>query len=132
MKTGTLEIISLAGRQVEFHLIPSRFATKLRVRIGIAGVEVIRPQHRAEMEVFDFLRTNAAWIVSQIERVERFRSIRKPCQSEAGRILFRGESTSVGIEEEPRRAGANRIGYDPGRLIIFLQPCVSDSAGKES
>ena len=60
-----------------------------------SGVEVIRPQHRAEMEVSDFLRTNAAWIVSQIERVERFRSIRKPCQSVAGRILFRGESTSV-------------------------------------
>ena len=82
--TGTSDSISLAGRQVEFRLIPSRHATKLRVRVGVAGVEVIRPEARDEMEVSDFLRTNAAWIVNQLERVEGFRGIRKPRQKEAG------------------------------------------------
>ena len=120
VRTGTSESISLAGRQVEFRLVLSRFAKKLRVRVGIDGVEVIRPQGRDETEVLDFLRTNAAWIVSQIVDVERFRCIRRPRQRLAGRILLRGESTSVGIEEQPKRGGANRIAYDTGRLIIFL------------
>jgi predicted metal-dependent hydrolase len=117
--TGASDRISLAGRQVEFRLIPSRFATKLRVRVGVAGVEVIRPEARGETEVSDFLRTNAAWIVSQLERVEGFRSIRRPRQSETGQILFRGESTTVSIAEEIDRTGANRIDYDAGRLVIL-------------
>jgi predicted metal-dependent hydrolase len=116
---GTSDSISLAGRQVEFRLIPSRFATKLRVRVGVAGVEVIRPEARGEAEVSDFLRTNAAWIVSQLERVEGFRSIRRPRQSETGQILFRGEPTPVSIEEESSRTGPNRIDYDSGRLVIL-------------
>jgi predicted metal-dependent hydrolase len=116
--TGTPDRISLAGRQVEFRLIPSRFATKLRVRVGVTGVEVIQPEARGETEVSDFLRTNAAWIVSQLERVEGFRNIRRPRQSETGQILFRGELTTVGIEEKVDRTGTNRINYDEGRLVI--------------
>jgi predicted metal-dependent hydrolase len=130
MKAGTLKCISLAGRQVEFRVILSRFAKKLRVRVGICGVEVIRPQGRGETEVSDFLQTNAAWIVSQLEHVEEFRSIRKPRQNEAGRILFRGEPTSVAIEEQPRRAGANHVVYDPGQLIIFVSPASATPAAK--
>ncbi len=119
---GTSDCILLAGRQVEFRLIPSQFATKLRVRVGVNGVEVIQPEARGETEVSDFLRTNAAWIVSQLERVEGFRSIRRPCQSEAGQILFGGESTAVSIEEKIERRGANRINYIPGRLVILRSP----------
>jgi predicted metal-dependent hydrolase len=115
---GTSDRISLAGRQVEFRLIPSRFATKLRVKVGVAGVEVIRPEARGETEVADFLRTNAAWIVSQLERVEGFCNIRRPRQSETGKILLRGETTSVNIQELSR-AGSNRITYDTGRLVIL-------------
>jgi predicted metal-dependent hydrolase len=122
VRTGTSESISLAGRQVEFRLVPSKFAKKLRVRVGIGGVEVIRPQGRDETEVLDFLRTNATWIVSQIEHIERFRGIRRARQRVAGRILFRGELTSVGIEEQPQGAGANRIAYDSGRITILLSP----------
>jgi predicted metal-dependent hydrolase len=121
-KIGTLDSISLADRHVEFRLIPSRFATKLRVRVGISGVEVVQPADREKADVLGFLRMNAAWIVNQIDRVEGFRSIRKPQQKIGGRILFRGESTSVGIEHQPQRAGANHIAHDSGRLIIFLSP----------
>lgn len=116
---GTLDCISLVGRQVEFRLVPSRRATKCRVRVGISGVEVIQPEARDKTEVSDFLRENAAWIVSQLERVEGLRSIRMPRQSVTGEILFRGESTTVSIEEEYECMGANRVAYDSGRLVIL-------------
>ncbi len=94
-------------------------------------MEVIRPQHRAEMEVFDFLRTNAAWIVLVvIERgrvlVEHSKTVSELAQANCSVL----NPTSVGIEEEPRRAGANRIGYDPGRLIIFLSPASATAPAK--
>jgi len=121
-KTGTLNRISLAGRDVEFRLIPSKFATKLRVRVGIAGIEVIQPDQREETEVLNFLRTNAPWIVNQLERLEGFRRIRKPWQRASSEILFRGESTIVGIRDHPERSGANRINYGANQLAILVSP----------
>src|SRR5207249_5917726 len=94
---------------------------KLRVRVGIAGVEVIQPEHRDETEVSDFLRTNAAWIVSQLDRVEGFR-IRRPRQTTTGQMLFRGELTAVQIEEQRECTGANRIAYESGRLVVLCSP----------
>ena len=111
--------ILLAGRQVEFRLIPSKHATKLRVRVGVSGVEVIRPEARDEVEVSDFLKTNAAWVVSQLERVEGLRSIWKVHRAETGQILFRGESTVISIEKEIERTGPNRILHDGAKLLIL-------------
>src|SRR5438105_13470359 len=104
-RTGTLDHISLGDRRIEFHLIASSTTTKLRVRVGITGVEVIHPQDRSMEDVSDFLLTNAAWIIDQLQRVERLRGIRRPKQHMAGRILFRGESIHVEIEEDSQRSG---------------------------
>jgi predicted metal-dependent hydrolase len=41
-----------------------------------------------------------------------------------------GEPTSVAIEEQPRRAGANHVVYDPGQLIIFVSPASATPAAK--
>jgi hypothetical protein len=118
-RTGTLDHIYLAGMQIEFRLIPSRTARKLRVRVGISGVEVVHPQDRCKEDVSDFLLTNGAWIVDQLQRVERLRGIRRPKQHTAGRILFRGESIEVQIHEDPERSGANRVVHDSDRISIL-------------
>jgi predicted metal-dependent hydrolase len=99
--------------------VSSKAATKLRIRVGISGVEVIRPEARDHQEVTDFLLTNTVWIVNQLERVERFRGIRKPHQSTAGSILFRGEQTIVRIDDQPDWHGPNRILREPGQLVIL-------------
>jgi predicted metal-dependent hydrolase len=118
-KQGTKSRILLAGRQVEFRLVSSKAAAKLRIRVGISGVEVIRPETRDHKEVNDFLLTNSVWIVNQLERVERFQGIRKPHQSAAGSILFRGEQTAVRIDEPLDWHGPNRIVHEPGQLVIL-------------
>lgn len=117
-RTGTLERRSLGGRQIEFRLAPSRTASK-RVRVGIAGVEVVHPQDRCREDVSDFLLTNGAWIADQLQRVERLRGIRRPKQRTAGRILFRGEPIAVQILEDPERSGANLVVHDSDRIAIL-------------
>jgi predicted metal-dependent hydrolase len=118
-KMGTAGRISLAGREVEFRLVPSKSAKKLRIRVGIDGVQVIRPKDRADEDISDFLRANTAWIINQVERVERFHSIRRPKHRAAGQILFRGESIPLQIDQDPARAGANRVIYDSGVIVIL-------------
>lgn len=117
-RNGTLDHISLGGRQIEFRLVPSTTARKLRVRVGISGVEVVHPQDRCKEDVSAFLLTNGAWIVDQLKRVERLREIRRPKQHCTGRILFRGEPIAVQILEDPERSGANRVVHDSDRIAI--------------
>lgn len=117
--TGKVERLLIAGREVDIRIVPSKFATKLRVRVGIQGVEVIQPRQRNEAATADFLRSHAAWIVNQLERVERFHGIRRPQQRSDGNILFRGHLTPVRIQEQPGRGGANRVTQDLDRLVVF-------------
>src|SRR5579871_3523157 len=119
IRSGTLDRISFGGREIEFRIVPSRTARKLRVRVGMAGVEVVHPHNRPIEDVSDFLLTNGAWIVDQLQRIERLRGIRRPKQRTAGRILFRGESTAVEIREDPERSGANQVVHDSDRISIL-------------
>ncbi len=118
-KPGRMERLLIAGHEVDINIIPSKFARKLRVRVGIQGVEVVQPRHRNETEVSNFLQAHAVWIVRQLERVERFHAIRKPEQWPSGNILFRGRLTTIQIQEQPRRRGANRVTHDLDRLIVL-------------
>jgi predicted metal-dependent hydrolase len=69
-RTGTLDHILLCGRRVDFRRVCSRTARKLRVRVGITGVEVIQPEARSTEDVSDFLQINGAWIIDQLQRIE--------------------------------------------------------------
>jgi predicted metal-dependent hydrolase len=116
--TAAADRISLNGREVEFRLVPSKTATKLRIRISVAGVEVIRPAGRDEHDILAFLQANSAWITNQLDRIERFRGVRKPKRTERGSMLFRGLVIGIEISEDPRRAGANQVIQEPNRIII--------------
>jgi predicted metal-dependent hydrolase len=119
MNGETFESIELAGRRIDYRLVRSKTARKLRVRISVEGIEVIQPQARKSEEVMSFLRANEAWITSQLTRVERFRSVRKPQRNRAGEILFRGELTPLRLENRAHWRGANRIVFEDGCIIII-------------
>lgn len=110
--------IRLKGREVDYRLVLSKAARKLRVRVGPQGVEVVQPQARARGEVRAFLRAHGAWIIGQLERTERLRAVRKPQRQQAGEILFRGVPTLVRIEDTARRQGANQVLFDGQSLVV--------------
>src|SRR5258708_6041310 len=99
----------LDGRKIEFRLSPSKTATKLRVRVGPAGIEVIRPEGREEGDVMQFLQAHSSWVLNQKNRVERLGGLRRQQCKDSGNILFHGMPTAVVISDNLKSAGANQV-----------------------
>jgi predicted metal-dependent hydrolase len=118
MRAATVQTIKLNGCNVSYRLVRSESAKKLRLRVGVGGVEVVQPKGRGTEEIQEFLRSNQVWILDQLERIERFRTIRRPQLTDQGIILFRGERTPVRVEDIARRAGSNQVIHDNGGLVI--------------
>lgn len=131
MKPATLSSIHLAGRQVDYRLIHSKAAQRLRVRVGPAGVEVVQPVARPASEVEAFLRANDAWIISQLERVERLHPIRRPSLNEGGEILYRGTLTAVQVIDHAHRQGPAKIVFEQDGLQI-IRNCASHTPPAKS
>jgi predicted metal-dependent hydrolase len=119
MKAAILSSIHLAGRRVDYRLIHSKAAKRLRVRVGPAGVEVVQPATRRAGEVEAFLRANDQWIVAQLERVERLYPVRRPHGNEGGEILYRGVSTPVQVVDHAHRQGPAQVVFAQDRLTII-------------
>jgi predicted metal-dependent hydrolase len=118
MKAATQHQIQLGGRRVDYRVVRSNAARKLRVRVGPNGVEVVRPAARGCEEVPAFLESNEVWILDQLQRVERLSRVRRPEQRWVGEILFRGERTRLRIETTRTRARGNAIRAIDGEIVI--------------
>ncbi len=109
--------IELGGRRVDYRLIASRSARKLRVRVGTNGIEVLQPANRTADDVVSFLECNGIWILDQLHRVERLRKIRMP-ERYTGEILYRGEPTLVRVEDAPNNLHGNRVSLVNGDIVV--------------
>lgn len=118
MKPATQHEIRLGGRRVVYRVVRSRTARKLRLRVGPNGIEVVQPAERNGEDVSAFLDRNEGWILDQLQRVERLRSVRRPEQRRAGEILFHGEPTQLRIETTGARARRNAISFANGEIVI--------------
>lgn len=118
MKAATQHHVRLGGRQVDYRVVRSTTARKLRVRVGPSGVEVMQPAARNGEDVSAFLNQHGDWILDQLRRVERLRGVLRPEQRRAGEILFRGEPTRVRIETTRSRGRGNAIRHTDGEIVI--------------
>lgn len=107
----------MAGRRVEYRIVRSRRARKLRLRVGPNGVEVTQPARCTTKDVIGFLDTNASWILKQLQRVERLRGAWRREQQHDG-ILFRGEPTRVRVQSRPARARQNIVQFVNGEIVL--------------
>ena len=108
MHAGNHHQIELRGRRVDYWLVASRSARRLRLRVGLNGVEVVQPVNRADEDVSAFLDQNEEWILDQLQRVDRLRKIRVIDRRPA-EILFRGERTRIRIEWTAARSRGNLV-----------------------
>lgn len=122
MKAVTQHQIQIDGRRVDYRVVPSRAARKLRLRVGPNGVEVVQPVERSIEDVWAFLDRNGAWILEQLRRAERLRGVRKPEQRRVGEILFRGEPTRLRIDMRRTRMRANAVSVVDGEIVIQRGP----------
>jgi hypothetical protein len=118
MKASTHHEIQLGGRRIDYQVVRSSAARKLRLRVGPNGVEVVQPEDRRIEDVSAFLDRNAAWILDQLRRVERLRAVRRSQRQRVGEILFRGEPTRVRVVSTRTRARGNVVNFVAGEIVI--------------
>src|SRR5262245_20485853 len=122
MKASTQHQIRLGGRMVDYRLVESKAARKLRVRVGPHGVEVVHPPSRNGEEACEFLVANGSWVLDQLDRAERLRRVRRPVQCAAGQLLFRGEMTRVRVETMSSRSAGNLVRLVEGAVVVSQGP----------
>jgi hypothetical protein len=122
MKTSTQHRIRLGGRVVDYRVVRSKAARKLRVRVGPDGVEVVQPAARKLEDVSEFLLANGHWVVEEIDRTARLRRARRPVGRAAGEMMFRGEPTRVRIETTTSRAAGNMVRFVDGEIVVSRGP----------
>lgn len=118
MRVFTQHQIELAGRRIDYRVVHSKAARKLRLRVGLHGIEVVQPAERNGEDVSAFLGRNEAWILDQLQRVERLRSVQRPEKRQIDAILFRGEPTKVRVETTETRARGNLVEFTNGAIVV--------------
>lgn len=118
MKVATQHQIRIDGRHIEYRVVRSNAARKLRLRVGPGGIEVVQPAARNGEDVSAFLDRHAAWILHQLKRTDGLRGLRRATQRRAGEILFRGEPTRVRIEITDSQVRVNSIHHAAGEIVI--------------
>jgi predicted metal-dependent hydrolase len=109
--------IELGGHRVEYRLVASRTARKLRLRVGPNGIDVVRPINRTEGDVLTFLEGNKEWLFDQLRRVDQFQKVRVPDRRQ-GEILFRGAPTRIRIEGTADKSRGNLVHWANGEILI--------------
>jgi predicted metal-dependent hydrolase len=122
VRPETRHRIRLGGRLVEYELVRSKAGRKMRVRVGPGGVQVVQPGTRTSTELFQFLASHERWIVQQIERARRLRSVRRALRRHAGEILYRGALTGVRVENTSSRAAGNLVREIGGKIVVSRGP----------
>lgn len=118
MRTTTQHQIRLGGRRIDYRVIHSTAAQKLRVRVGPNGVDVVKPKARNPDEIRAFLDRNADWLMRQIERAEKLGNVRRSEQLRLGEILYRGEPTAIRIETPAKPAARTTVHFIDGSIVI--------------
>jgi len=130
MKPATQDSIWLGDSRIDYRLVRSKAARRMRIRVGLNGVEVVQPDGRNGEDVASFLVANQAWVLDQIERAKRLRGVRRPGEKMAGEILFRGKPTRVRITETDTHARANLVQLLDGEIVVFRGMRAETSAAR--
>lgn len=120
MQGSSRQKIDLDGCRIDYSLVQSKTARKVRVRVGLDGIEVVQPGGKSLSDVEVFLKSSTVWIMNQLERVKRLRLVRKPIVRNTGTILYRGNMTPVCVDKKARRRGTNKVSFEGGKLVIIL------------
>lgn len=110
--------LKIGAQTVAYKIVHSKHASKLRLRVGPNGVEVISPKEGSRSEVEAFIARHEAWIANQLKRVASLRGIRRAQHYDIGQILFRGTPTPVRIEVNAGRTSRSRVIQEGGCLIV--------------
>lgn len=119
MRKATLKTIDLGGQMLDYRLIRSKSARKLRVRVGFDGIEAVQAIGKNLYDVETFLKSCQEWIMKQLERIKHLRSVRRFHALDKNEILFNGVVTPVRVDDVAGRRGTNKVFFDNGMFTVI-------------
>ncbi len=104
------------------HLVRSKAAKKLRIRVRHDSIEVVVPEFRNVQEGLTFLAENETWVINQLGRARELRAMRRPEKTVQGHILFRGTPVSIKVIRSERWSAPNKVELEDGGISITCGP----------
>lgn len=118
IRTPESQRILLDGQEVEWRLVRSPAARKLRIKVGLEGVVVVLPEGRDADEATNFVADNRVWVAEQLTRIRRLHTLRRLAARDNGRVLYRGESLPVRVLRSDSWCAPNKVALDDGAITI--------------
>lgn len=122
IRLETTHRLSLDGQEVEWRLVRSAAAKKLRIKVGPDGVKVVLPDGRDHSEAAAFVAENSDWVTQQLERTRKLLAARRPEKRADDRILFQGENVHVRVVNAEYWRAPNRVTLEVGAITITVGP----------
>lgn len=116
--------ILVDGQEVEWQLVRSPTAKKLRIKVGPDGVKVVLPDGRDSREAAAFVADNRDWVAEQLERTRKLLAARRSEKRTDGLIAFRGNKVAVRVIRSDEWRAPNKVVLDDGAITIT---CALDS-----
>lgn len=110
--------LRLGGCEVACSLSASKTATRMRIRISGAGLEVVLPVGRDVEDGIAFVRSNETWVVEQLDRARRMAALRRPEQRPHGQVLFRGQLVPVDLKRLPQWRAPAKVVLQDDRISV--------------
>lgn len=108
----------LDGQEVECQFVRSKTAKKLRIKVKPGGVDVVVPEGRDRQEALTFVSENQTWVIQQLERTRRLRSLRRPDRTSHGLMPFRGNVVPVRVVRSDVWRAPNKVVLEEGSISI--------------
>lgn len=121
-RTDTPQRILLNGQEVQWRLVRSKAARKLRIKVGSDGVQVVLPEGRDSREAAAFIADNRDWVTEQLERTRKLLAARRPEKPAAGCIAFRGDTVAVRVLRSDDWRAPNKVVLDDGAITVTCAP----------
>jgi len=118
VRSTTYRRVLIKGHDVEYRLVRSKAATKIRIKVKLDGLEIVVPEARSPEDGAIFLRENEKWVSKQLERVQALRVVRRSLLSARGRIYWKGEPVDIRVVHKPRWKAPNKVGLVDGEIVI--------------
>lgn len=128
--TDAPQRLLLDGQEVEWHLVRSAAAKKLRIKVGPDGIKVVLPEGRDSREAAAFIADNRDWVAMQLERTRKLLTARRPEKRTHGHIEFRGNDVAVRVVLSDHWRAPSKVALDDGAITITCAPGSKTSAGR--
>jgi predicted metal-dependent hydrolase len=122
IRTANQNRLLLDGQEVEWRLVRSATAKKLRIKVGPVGVIVVLPKGRDHREASAFVNSQRAWVAEQVARVRQLNALRRPFVRENEPILFRGDTLTVRVVRSQTWRAPNKVAIEHDAITVTCKP----------